>query len=138
MTSIVDIEGIGPVYGEKLTAAGVSTVEKLLEVAATPAGRADLAGQTGISADLILRWVNHADLRRIDGVGSEYSDLLEAAGVDSVVELAQRNPANLATALATTNEQRKLVRALPADDEVARWVSQAKGLDRAVHHEGAT
>lgn len=88
MAKIVDIEGIGPVYAEKLQAIGIKTVEALLKAGATPKGREDIAEQTGIAKALILEWVNHADLYRIKGVGEEYSDLLEEAGVDTVVELA--------------------------------------------------
>ena len=93
---IEEIEGIGSTYGVKLAEAGVATTEALLERGAGEGGRAALAASTGISSTLILEWVNHADLMRIDGVGSEYSDLLEAAGVDSAPELAERNAANLA------------------------------------------
>lgn len=131
---IVDVEGIGPVYAEKLTAAGIGSVEALLKAGAQKQDRADIAERTGISEKLILEWVNHADLMRVKGVGSEYSDLLEAAGVDSVPELAQRNPANLTQALAATNEQKGLVRSLPSQEMVAGWIAQAKTMERAVHH----
>ena len=86
---IEEIEGIGPAYGAKLTAAGVTTTEQLLERGASRKGRTELAGTTGITDTLILEWVNHADLMRIKGVGSEYSDLLEAAGVDSPAEIGR-------------------------------------------------
>jgi predicted flap endonuclease-1-like 5' DNA nuclease len=131
---LIDIEGIGPVYADKLSAAGLTTADDLLERGGTPAGRADIVAASGISDTLILEWVNHADLVRVDGVGSEYADLLEAAGVDSVPELAQRNAANLAAALATANESKNLVRRVPSESEVASWVEHAKTLDRAVHH----
>ncbi len=134
MADLADIEGIGPAYAEKLAAAGVSGVDGLLAAGATPQGRSELAAKTGVDPGLILEWVNHADLYRISGVGSEYADLLEAAGVDSVVELARRNPANLAAQLAKANEAKSLVRAVPGESEVAHWVEQAKQLDRAVHH----
>ncbi|HEX5824793.1 MAG TPA: DUF4332 domain-containing protein, partial [Candidatus Limnocylindrales bacterium] len=94
---IEDVEGIGSTFAEKLTAAGVTTTDALLDRGASDAGRSRLAAETGISEKLLLEWVNHADLMRIDGVGSEYADLLEAAGVDSCAELARRNAANLAT-----------------------------------------
>jgi predicted flap endonuclease-1-like 5' DNA nuclease len=132
MTNLLDIEGIGPAYAEKLKAAGVTSVEKLLEMGADPAGRAMLEEKTGIAHKLILEWVNHADLFRIRGVGEEYSDLLECAGVDTVVELAQRNPENLYKALITTNEEKKLVRRTPTLDQVKDWVDQAKKLPRKV------
>lgn len=129
-----EIEGIGPTYAAKLAEHGLDTTEQLLEHGGTPTGRDTLAEKSGISHKLILEWVNHADLCRIDGVGGEYADLLEAAGVDTVVELATRNVANLTAALEKTNEEKKLVRRVPSESEVARWVEQAKGLPRAVHH----
>lgn len=134
MADIVDIEGIGPVYAEKLRGARVGTIETLLEAGATPKGRDALVTKTGISAALILRWVNHADLYRIKGIGSEWSELLEAAGVDTVVELAQRNAANLATKMAEVNAEKKLVRLVPSEKQVADWVQQAKNLPRKVSY----
>lgn len=132
MTAIIEIEGIGEAYAAKLKAAGVGTVEALLEVGASPRGRKELAEKTGISPDLILKWVNRADLYRLKGIGQEYSDLLEAAGVDTVVELAQRNPENLYSTMVEVNEARKLVRRMPTQAQVAEWVAEAKKLPRAV------
>lgn len=129
-----EVEGIGPSYAAKLAEHGLSTTEHLLEQGGTATGREALAEKSGISHTLLLEWVNHADLCRIDGVGGEYADLLEAAGVDTVVELATRNATNLAAVLEKTNEEKKLVRRVPTESEVARWVEQAKGLPRAVHH----
>jgi len=134
MASIVKIEGIGDVYRQKLQSAGVKTVEKLLKRGATPAGRDQLAGETGISGSLILEWVNHADLWRIKGVGEEYSDLLEEAGVDTVVELAQRRADNLFAKMNEVNMAKKLVRRLPTEVQVAEWISQAKKLPRVVNY----
>ncbi len=134
VASLSDIEGIGPAYADKLREAGLDTTDELLAAGGTPDGRASIAEKTGIGAGLILEWVNHADLYRLNGVGSEYADLLEAAGVDSVVELAQRNAANLTAKLAEVNEQKNLVRSLPSESQVAGWVEEAKGLDRAVHY----
>ena len=131
---IEEIEGIGPAYGAKLTAAGVTTTEQLLERGASRKGRTELAGTTGITDTLILEWVNHADLMRIKGVGSEYSDLLEAAGVDSPAELAQRNAANLALAIADVNEKKKLVRQVPSESVVAGWIAEAKTMKKIVEH----
>ena len=122
--NVVDVEGIGPVYAEKLTAAGVKTTDALLEAAASHKGRADLEAATGISHELILKWVNRVDLYRIKGVGSEYSDLLEIAGVDTVPELAQRNAANLTKTMAEANAARSLVRKLPTEDQVADWIAE--------------
>lgn len=128
MAAIEEIEGIGPEYGAKLTAAGVKTVEALLERGASASGRAELAESTGLTASRILEWVNRADLMRIKGVGSEYSDLLEASGVDTVKELAQRVPANLQAKMAEVNETKKLVRVVPALSQVETWVAEAKTL----------
>ena len=132
MASIVDVEGIGKAYAVKLQAAGVKTTEALLEQGATPKGRKLLAEKTGIGEKLILEWVNHVDLYRIKGVGSEYSDLLEEAGVDTVVELANRKPENLFKTMEETNTKKKLVRKLPTEAQVAEWVNQAKKLPRVV------
>jgi predicted flap endonuclease-1-like 5' DNA nuclease len=132
MASIIDIEGIGEVYRGKLQGYGIKTVEKLLKEGASEKGRQMIADGTGISKTLILEWVNHADLWRITGVGEEYSDLLEEAGVDTVVELAQRNPANLYQAMMETNQAKKLVRRLPSARQVEAWVAQAKKLPRVV------
>ena len=131
---IVDVEGVGPAYAEKLTAAGVVTTDDLLEKGATPKGRTVLEQATGIRHDLILKWVNHVDLMRLNGVGSEYSDLLEAAGVDSPAELSNRVPANLAMKLAEVNEAKKLVRQLPSASVVAGWVKEAAHLPKVVEH----
>lgn len=129
---IEDIEGIGPVYAKKLIEAGVKTVEGLLKAGTTPKGRKELAEKTEISGALILEWVNHADLYRIKGVAQEYSDLLEEAGVDTVVELSKRVPANLHKKILEVNEAKKLVRRPPSESMVADWVAQAKELPRVV------
>lgn len=134
MTSIIDIEGIGPVYKKKLKDVAISTTEKLLEVGATPKGRKELAEKAGISEDLILEWVNLSDLFRIKGVGSEYSDLLEEAGVDTVVELSKRVPKNLFEKMVAANAEKKLVRKMPVEKQVADWVDQAKKLPRKVSY----
>jgi len=134
MARLEAIEGIGPAYAEKLHAAGIRTVEALLKAGATPKGRRDLEERTGIARHYILKWVNRADLMRVRGVGEEYSDLLEAVGVDTVVELAQRNPDNLYKAMVAFNEQRELVRRLPTLAQVADWVEQARSLPRVVSY----
>ncbi len=134
MAAVVDVEGIGPVYAQKLVDAGVRTTDALLRAGATRAGREDLAERTGIGAALVLEWVNHCDLMRVKGVGSEYADLLEAAGVDSVPELAQRSAENLTAKLEEVNAAKKLVRRVPAGSEVARWVAEAATLERVVTH----
>ncbi|RMH00659.1 MAG: DUF4332 domain-containing protein [Chloroflexi bacterium] len=132
MTKLTKIEGIGETYAEKLAAAGITSVESLLEKCATPQGRKAVAENTGISDALILKWANRADLFRIKGIGEEYADLLEAAGVDTVPELARRNPDNLYQALASTNEAKNLVRRLPTPGQVSDWVEQAKALPRVL------
>jgi predicted flap endonuclease-1-like 5' DNA nuclease len=132
MAKIVDVEGIGVKYAGKLQKAGVSTTDALLKAGKTPKGRKDLAEKTGIGDALILEWVNHVDLYRIKGIGSEYSDLLEAAGVDTVVELAQRNAANLTQKMVAVNKEKKLVRKLPVESQVADWIAQAKKLPRVI------
>jgi len=132
---ISEIEGIGPAYAEKLAAAGVSTTDDLLAAGATRAGRAKLEESTGITGKLILEWVNHADLMRISGVGSEYSDLLEAAGVDSPAELAQRNAKNLAQTFQELDAARpNTVRRVPSESVIAGWIDQAKKLPKVVEH----
>jgi predicted flap endonuclease-1-like 5' DNA nuclease len=134
MASLIKIEGIGKKYGTKLKMIGISTTETLLERGRTPSGRQDVADKSGISKKLILEWVNLADLFRIKGVGEEYSDLLEEAGVDTVVELAQRNPANLYEAVVDVNKKKRLVRKLPTEDQIKDWVIQAKKLPRVVEY----
>lgn len=134
MAKIVDIEGIGEVMAQKLSAAGIETVEALLKAGATPGGRRTLAEKTGINEKQILAWVNRADLFRLKGVGEEYSDLLEKAGVDTVPELAQRNAENLYQKLVEINQAKKLVRKLPTQAQVASWVEEAKKLPRVVEY----
>jgi predicted flap endonuclease-1-like 5' DNA nuclease len=134
VTKLDEIEGIGPSYAQALKNAGIDTIEELLAVGGAPAGREGIAEKSGLSPKLILEWVNHADLMRIKGVGSEYADLLEAAGVDTVAELAQRNAANLAATLDNVNEAKNLVRRVPTEAEVTGWVAEAKTLPRAVEY----
>lgn len=132
--NIIDIEGIGPVYSEKLTSLGIRTTTDLLEAGATRRGREGLAETSGISPKLILEWVNLADLYRVKGVAEEYSDLLEEAGVDTVPELAQRNPANLHATLVEVNQAKNLVRRVPSPGMVEDWVEQAKSLPRKIEY----
>jgi len=134
MSDVIRIEGIGAVYSEKLKEIGVATVEALLERGSTREGRGKLALDSGISETLILRWVNHADLFRIKGVEAQYAELLEASGVDSVPELAQRNPSNLYPKMVEVNDQKHLVRQLPSEAQVGQWVAEAKTLPRIVTH----
>jgi predicted flap endonuclease-1-like 5' DNA nuclease len=134
MAKIIDIEGIGPTYAEKLKSMGINTTEELLDKCGSKKGREKASAKTGISEKLILEWVNHADLFRIKGVGEEFSDLLEEAGVDTVVELAQRNPDNLHAKLLEVNEAKNLVNRTPWLSSVKSWVEQAKNLPRKVEY----
>ena len=134
MAKLNEIEGIGGSYAAKLAEAGVKSVADLLDKGATAKGRKELAEATGISEKLVLRWVNMADLFRVKGVGEEYADLLEAAGVDTVKELATRKPENLHAKMVEVNEAKKLVRGVPALSQVEKWVAQAKELPGAVSH----
>lgn len=134
MTSLKTIEGVGPKFAADLKRVGVSTAEALLAKGATPLGRKDLAEKSGISEKLILEWVNHVDLFRIKGVGEEYADLLEEAGVDTVPELSQRKPDNLLEKMTAVNASKKLVRQLPTLQKVSFWVEQAKKLARVIQY----
>jgi len=134
MTKLSAIEGIGGVYGNKLRKAGVASLESLLKKGASPKGRSSLEQQTGISKGLLLEWINRADLFRIKGVAEEYSDLLEASGVDTVVELAQRKAENLFAKMVEVNTAKKKVRKLPTESQVKDWVVQAKSLPRVIKY----
>ncbi len=134
MSKLSDIEGIGEAYSSKLKESGITSLENLLTTCCEKKGRKEIAGKSGISEKLILSWVNRADLSRIKGVSTQYADLLECAGVDTVPELAQRNPENLQAKMAEVNEEKKLVRKVPTASQVRSWVAQAKDLPRMVKH----
>jgi len=134
MASIDAIEGIGHKSATRLRKARVRTTEALLKNGANKRGRKQLAEKTGLSEKQILEWVNRADLMRIKGVGEEYSDLLEASGVDTVKELRRRNAGNLLTAMVEINKNKNLVRRLPTEAMVQRWVDNAKELEPLVSH----
>lgn len=128
------IEGIGPRNALKLKKAGIRSVHGLLIMAADPKGRQEVSKSTGFSTKSVLEWVNRADLFRVKGIGEQYSDLLEKAGVDTTLELAKRQPANLFTALVKANEKLNLVNKLPTENQVADWVKHAKTLKRVIKY----
>lgn len=134
MATISDIEGIGPVNAAKLSKAGVRGTNGLLKMGATRKGRQELAKATGVSAKVILDWVNRADLFRVKGIGKQYSDLLEAAGVDTAMELAARKPEALLEAMAKANAKYNKVNQLPGLSNVKAWVKNAKTLKRVVEY----
>lgn len=131
---IQDIEGIGPSYAQKLSEAGIETTDAMLELCCHKKGRQTTAEKTGLSETQLLKWANLADLMRVSGVGAEYSELLEAAGVDTVKELRTRNAENLASKMAEINAQKKLTRTVPSAKVVAKWVSYAATLDPVISH----
>ena len=130
--NIIDIEGVGDAYAEKLKAAGIKTVDDLLDTGGTAKGRKNLAETTGISEKLILRWVNHADLFRINGVGPQFAELLEAVGVDTVKEMRHRNAENLAAKMAEVNEAKHLTRRSPSAAELQKMIDEAGTLEPRV------
>ena len=125
---IVDIDGIGAVGAAKLKAIGIRTSEKLLEAAKTAKGRRGIADKIGIDEKTVLKWANLADRMRIKGVGEDYAQLLQAVGVDTVRELKYRNVGKLASAMREANKKSKLVRLLPSEGRVRRWIEYAKQL----------
>lgn len=134
MVPLEKIEGIGKISAQKLSWAGIESTETLLERGATRRGRQVIAGETGLSSKRILDWVKHIDLFRIKGVGGEYADLLEEAGVDSVEDLAHSSPENLAQRIAEINEAKNLVRRQPSLKVVKRWVKEAQKLPKVVEY----
>ncbi len=129
---IIDVEGIGPAYAAKLSQNGIRTTAALLKKGATPEGRKHIAEATGISDSLILEWVNLVDLYRVKGVGSEYSDLLEEAGVDTVVELSKRVGDHLRAKMLEINQAKNLVNKMPGIKQINNWIEQAKRMPRVV------
>jgi predicted flap endonuclease-1-like 5' DNA nuclease len=131
---IEEIEGIGPTFGEKLKAAGVKDTGDLLKNCCDPKGRKGLAETTGIPYDNLLKWTNRADLMRINGVGKQFSELLENAGVDTVKELGTRRADNLTKKMEEVNAEKKLARTNPKESQVMEWVAQAKTMDAIITH----
>ncbi len=134
MSKLSEIEGIGEAYSKKLKAAGITSLENLLEKGCTKKGRKEIAEKSNISEKLILSWVDRADLSRVKGVSTQYADLLKCAGVDTIPELTQRNPENLQIKMSEVNEEKNLVRKIPTVSQVQDWVAQAKELPRIVTH----
>ena len=134
MTKLKTIEGIGPVLSGKFESVGIKTVGDLLEKCGSSPARADVSARVEISQTRLVKLVNCADLMRVKGIGGEYSELLEASGVDSVPELAQRNASNLLAKMEAVNEEKRLVRALPSETQVRNWIARAQKLPRAVSH----
>jgi predicted flap endonuclease-1-like 5' DNA nuclease len=134
MATITDIEGIGEAYAGKLRQAGVRTTEALLQKGATAKGRKELAKATGFTTKMILEWVNRADLYRVSGIGAQYADLLEASGVDTVRELANRKTDALTETLAKVNEKKNKVNQLPGAKRVGEWIRKAKSLKKVVEY----
>ena len=131
---IIDIQGVGEVYAEKLIAAGIKMTDDLLVKCAKPAGRKALAEETGISPKLILTWTNHIDLFRIQGVGPQFAELLEASGVDTVKELKHRVAANLQAKMVEVNEAKNLTNRVPSVGEVQKMIDQAKELPAVMEY----
>jgi predicted flap endonuclease-1-like 5' DNA nuclease len=131
---VEEIEGIGPAYAAKLASAGIETTNHLLDMCGSAASRTAVADKTGISAKLLLKWANMADLMRISGVGGEFAELLEAAGVDTIKELKTRNADNLAAKMTEINTVKKLTRRVASVKQVTKWVEQAKALDPKISH----
>jgi predicted flap endonuclease-1-like 5' DNA nuclease len=131
---IAEIEGIGPVYGKKLAAVGITHTKMLLDQCGSAKGRREIAGKTGLDDGQLLKWANLADLTRISGIGKQFSELLDAAGVDTVKELRNRRADNLAAKMKEVNTARKLARSTPSEKQVEDWVSQAKALPPAITH----
>ena len=134
MTSLKEIEGIGPKYARQLAAAGVRSTEALLKLGATKKGRKELEVKTGIGHKSLLEWVNLADLFRVPGVGEQYSDLLEEAGVDTVLELSIRKPDALTEKMMKINTAKNLVNRPPSAKVVAKWIKAAQKLKRVVEY----
>jgi predicted flap endonuclease-1-like 5' DNA nuclease len=131
---IMDIEGIGPLMAAKLKTLGIRTTGKLLEAARTAKARKSLATRLGVDEKTVLRWANLADRMRIKGVGEPYAELLQAVGVDTVKELKYRNVSNLAKAMAEANRKQKLVRLLPSEKRIERWIAEAKVLPLKIRY----
>lgn len=131
---IDEVEGIGPAYAEKLIKAGVKTTDDLLKLCCDAKGRKAISEMSSISTKMLLEWTNMADLMRISGVGKQFAELLEAAGVDTIKELRNRNAKNLTAMMAEVNAAKKLCKSNPAETMIEEWVEQAKNLNPLITH----
>ena len=131
---IEEIQGIGPSFAEKLAAASISSTDNLLTLCCDRSGRKKTAEATGVSESLLLKWSNMADMMRISGIGPQFAELLEASGVDTVKELAQRNAENLATKMAEVNNDKNLTNAVPVSSVIQGWIDAAKTTDPKITH----
>ena len=134
MYKIIEVEGIGPAYAEKLSKIKVSTTEDLLKHCATSGGRKKAAEETGVSETLLLKWSNLADLMRVSGIGPQFSELLEAAGVDTIKELRTRKAENLATKMAEVNAAKKLAKTAPTASVIQGWIEAAKKMEPTISY----
>ncbi|MGH6916944.1 MAG: DUF4332 domain-containing protein [Geminicoccaceae bacterium] len=132
--NIKDIEGIGPTYGAKLSKAGINSTDDLLKHCGSAKGRRQVAAASGLDEGQLLKWANMADLMRIRGIGTQFSELLEAAGVDTVKELRTRRADNLAAKMKEANAKKKRTRATPSERQVAGWIDQAKAMSAMISH----
>jgi len=131
---IDEIEGIGPANREKLETAGIKTTDELLAKCGSKTGRKECATATGIGESQLLKWANMADMMRVSGIGRQFAEILEAAGVDTVKELRTRNAANLATTMKEVNDAKSLAKAAPSEDQIVKWIEQAKDMEPAITH----
>jgi len=134
MTKLNEIEGLDESMAQKLKSVGITSEEELVAASVTKENRTDLAKKIDVPEKVILKWANRADLARIKGVGLEYADLLEAAGVDTVPELAQRKADHLLNKLTAVNEEYEFVKKLPTENQLEDWISQAKELPRILYY----
>jgi predicted flap endonuclease-1-like 5' DNA nuclease len=130
----IEVQGIGPANGRKLALAGIRTTEALLKKGASDKGRKEIAARSGISHALVLRWVNHADLFRIIGIGPQYAEILEKAGVDTVAELSKRAAGTLYEKVVAANRIEKLVRKMPSRQQIEDWIAAARKLPRLISY----
>ena len=131
---IDEIEGIGPAFKEKLTEAGITDTEKLLETCASKSGRVKMSEQTGLTTGQLLKWADMADLMRVSGIGRQFGELLKASGVDTIKELRTRRADNLTAKLAEVNAEKKLAKAVPAESQVQKWIDSAKETEPLISH----